>query len=142
VANSSRPLGFTNFQPCFDEWDSSAFHSLSGQNNVNNPGNFYGKILSQRVIDVSIEKVHSATHLSPDSSTRNEYLPFTFVTSALSQHYSRDVIGVVMGFFNSTAADMEWKLFIVNFTRIMEIIGYSISFISIALSIFILSHFR
>jgi len=72
VGNSSRPLGFTHFQPCFDE----------------------------------------------------------------------DVIDVVKGFFNSTDADMEWKLFILNFTRMMEIVGYSVSFISIALSIFILSYFR
>ena len=32
--------------------------------------------------------------------------------------------------------------FIVNATRILEIFGYSLSFLSIALSIFILCHFR
>lgn len=80
------------------------------------------------VTDAFIERCMATLQLIP--------LPTT------GQFSSRDVIDVVRGFFNSTAADMEWKMFIVSFTRVMEIVGYSISFVSIAISIFILSHFR
>ena len=39
-------------------------------------------------------------------------------------------------------ADIEKKMWILQATRILELVGYTLSLLSIALSLFILSHFR